>query len=102
MPDRYAASWAELCRRVLDGPATTSATLRRQVAVREGVPEPLRAYVDKLHDGAFAITDADVAALRQAGFDDDAVFELTASAAVGAASLRCARALALLDEGDDA
>lgn len=102
MHDRYAALWTELRRRVLEGPATTSPTLRQQLAARQDVPAPLREYVDKLHDGAFAVTDDDVEALRRAGFDDDALFELTASAAVGAASLRCARALALLDEVEDA
>ena len=47
---------------------------------------------------------ADVAALKSAGHDEETLFELTVAAAVGAASHRCARALAALEaceaEGD--
>jgi alkylhydroperoxidase family enzyme len=45
---------------------------------------------------AYRVTDADVAALRQAGHSDDSLFEITVAAAVGAALHRLDRGLAAL------
>jgi len=42
------------------------------------------------------VTDADVAGLAPAGYSEDAVFELTVAAAVGAALNRLERGLAAL------
>jgi hypothetical protein len=98
MSDPYAPLFADVRRAVLDAPATTSAELRNAAASRGLVPPPLAAYLDKVHDAAYDITDADVAALQAAGHDDDAIFELTVAAAIGAASRRAERVLAILEE----
>ena len=98
MSDPYAPLLADVRRAVLDAPATTSTELRNAAAARGEVPSPLAAYLDKVHDAAYVVTDADIAALQAAGHDDDAIFELTVAAAIGAASHRAARALAVLDE----
>lgn len=54
----------------------------------EAPPQELHAYLRKLARHAFKITDEDVDALREAGYDDDALWEITvvgsfASALVG-------------------
>jgi alkylhydroperoxidase family enzyme len=54
-------------------------------------------YVDLVRRHAYRITDGDVAALRGAGLGDDAIFELTAAAAMGAGMERLRAGLALLD-----
>lgn len=60
------------------------------------VPESARAFVDKVIRHAYRVTDGDVEALRAAGLSEDAIFELTTSAAVGAGRGRLERGLAAL------
>ena len=86
----------------------TDPVLRRRVAERaeapgtprtDGsgpLPPELEAYVDKVARCAYRITDEDVAALRSAGHSEDAIFEITVSAALGAGFVRMDRALAAL------
>jgi hypothetical protein len=54
----------------------------------ETLPDALAAWVDKVARQAWKITDEDVAALRAAGFDEDAIFEITIAAAAGAGLAR--------------
>ena len=57
----------------------------RQAAARgEPVPQELEAWVAKVRERAYTTTDADVAALRAAGYSEDQIFEATVAAAVGA------------------
>lgn len=67
----------------------------------QGVPESARAFVDKVIRHAYRVTDRDVEALRAAGLSEDAIFELTISAAVGAGRGRLERGLAAL-RGEEA
>jgi len=64
----------------------------------EDVPAELRTYLEKVRDHAYKVTDEDVEALKRAGYSEDAIFELTASAALGAALLRLERGLIALNE----
>ena len=48
------------------------------------LPDAARRYADKVRERAYTVTDADVAALRGAGLDTDAVFELTVATALAA------------------
>ena len=57
--------------------------MRRAAACGKAVPQPLEAWVAKVRDRAYATTDADVDALRQAGYSEDEIFEVTVAAAVG-------------------
>lgn len=50
---------------------------------RPALPE-LAAYLDKVRRHAYKVTDADVQALKDAGYSDDEIFEQTVSAAVAA------------------
>ena len=93
---RYAALTQRLVDAVLSTPGATPSELRRGVLERRTVPAPLASYVDKVALHAYTVTDADVAALAQAGHSEDAIFEITVSAAVGAALARLERGLAAL------
>jgi hypothetical protein len=52
------------------------------------LPDDLRPYVDKVARHAYKVTDADVDRLREGGYSEDAIFELTLAAALGAARAR--------------
>jgi alkylhydroperoxidase family enzyme len=71
-------------------------TVEQRRSAFEGTPsEPaLKALIDKMDDHAPQIDDADVAAVRAAGFSEDQVFEVVVAAAVGQASRRYESALA--------
>ena len=57
------------------------------------LPPDLRAYVEKVALHANKVTDADVNGLREGGYSEDAIFELTLAAALGAAQARLAAGL---------
>ena len=46
-------------------------------------PEAMRSYLEKVRTGAYAVTDADVEALKAAGLTEDEIFEQTVAVAVG-------------------
>ena len=60
--------------------------------------DELAPYLDKVTRHAYKVTDDDVARLRAAGYDEDAIFEATLAAALGAARLRLRNGLAALEE----
>src|SRR5262245_55176809 len=100
---RYEGHRRHLEGSVLQRPGHTSIELRRAIFERgkrpgEGpVPEELAHYVDAVARHAYKVTDADIAQLKQAGHSDDALFEITVVAAVGAAMHRLERGLAALE-----
>lgn len=69
-------------------------------AAREPAPLPreLETFVDKVALAAYKLTDDDFERLHAVGHDDDAIFELTLSAALGAALARLERGMAALHE----
>jgi len=91
---RYANFKQELVAAVLDSRGETPPELRRAALQHAPIPGPLAGYVDKVRRHAYQVTDADVAALQQAGHSDDNLFEVTVAAAVGAALYRLERGLA--------
>jgi alkylhydroperoxidase family enzyme len=106
--DHYAVLVHALRRAVLESDAHTDPSLRSAVEGRAAVlggrtdgapgevPATLQEYVDAVARCAWKVTDADVAALRRAGYSEDAIFEITVSAALGAAAGRLERAYAAL------
>jgi hypothetical protein len=60
------------------------------------LPEPLRGYVEKVARWAYKVTDEDIEALKRAGYDDPAIFELTHVAALGASMPALERLFGLL------
>jgi hypothetical protein len=99
---RYAAYTTRLADGVLTQPGHTPPDLRRAVLARAAgtgradMAPSLAAYVDKVARHAYQVTDEDFARLKQAGHSDDALFEVTVSAALGAALGRLERGLAAL------
>jgi len=89
-PEARAAVHARARRLVSDGPGSTHPP--------DGVQASLSPYVDAVLRHAYRITDQEVATLRKTQ-TDDAIFETTVNAAVGAGVARLERALALL-KGD--
>lgn len=115
----WGGRYAELVRRLRAAvlgsdtrPAATDESLRRgveaaaaavsgRVSQREGesagaVPPELSRFVQKVARRAYRVTPEDVQALREAGYSEDAVFEVTVSAAVGAGCGRLERGMAAL------
>ena len=65
------------------------------------VPTALEAYIRKVTLHADKVTDNDIEALKQAGYSEDELFEITISAAIGAARTRLNVGLAALSIEED-
>jgi alkylhydroperoxidase family enzyme len=92
--------WVEAMRSaVLGSQGTVEPAVREAASRNDGVPEVLRSYVDKVARHAYRVTDEDVDALKQAGYTEDQLFEITVSAAVGAGLHRLEAGLAALEAG---
>lgn len=72
------------------------ADLREAAQPHRPAPPELAAYLDKVRNEAYKVTDADVQALKDAGFSDDEIFEQTVAAAVAAGLHRLEQGLACL------
>lgn len=98
--DRYTEHLTRTTHAVLESPGTTPPAHRWAAFHRrmDELPEQLRAYVDKVARHAYRISDEDVEALKRAGYSEDAIFEITAAAALGAAVMRLERGLIVLHE----
>ena len=85
---------------VLDGKGVTASQLRWAAFHRriDELPAELRAYVQTVAANAWRVTDEDVDALKRAGHSEDAIFEVTTAAALGAAIMRMERGLIVLEE----
>jgi alkylhydroperoxidase family enzyme len=59
-------------------------------------PADFDRYLDKVRRKAYAVTDDDVQALKEAGYSEDVIFEQTVSAAVAAGLERLAAGLEVL------
>jgi len=70
--------------------------LRAAVGAVPPAPAELEAFLAKVRQRAYSLTDADVEALQAAGFSDDEIFEQTVAAAVGEGFRRLEAALAVL------
>ncbi|GAB4581742.1 MAG: hypothetical protein Fur0022_44920 [Anaerolineales bacterium] len=63
----------------------------------QSIPAELVNYVDKVTLHAYKVTDEDVQQLRKAGYSEDAIFEITLSASVGASLARLERGMQALE-----
>lgn len=111
--ERHMPLVRDLVRSILTTPGDTDPSLRRSVEARSAelggglgerpapgeIPEAIRAYIDKVALHAYKVTDRDIEELKKAGYSEDAIFELTLSAALGAGQSRLERALAVLQGG---
>ena len=98
--NRYDAYITRTTHSVLDSRGETPSELRWAAFHRrmDDLPPALRPYVEKVARHAYKVTDEDVEALKAAGYSEDAIFEVTASAALGAALTRLERGLITLHD----
>ena len=108
---RHAEIIQSLVDSLLNGRGDSDPELRRaveqQAAAHAGrlaengprLPQELSRYVDKVALHAFKITDDDIEALRESGHSEDAIFELTLCATLGAGIARLERAITAM-KGD--
>jgi hypothetical protein len=110
MRSLYPAKIRNAVDALLTQPAISPPPLRRAVeayaarlsgAAREAqvIPAELTDYVNKVTLHAYKVTDQDVQGLRQAGYSEDAIFEITLCASVGASLARLESGLKAL-KGD--
>jgi alkylhydroperoxidase family enzyme len=67
--------------------------LRAVVDATPPAPEAIAAYLTKVRERAFTVTDADVEALKTAGLTEDEIFEQTVSAAIAQGLRRLDKAM---------
>lgn len=114
MHTRYKAHSQHLVDGVLNSPGETDPALRRAIAEQsaqlslrspqpvEQIPPALVAYVKKVALYAYKTTEEDIEDLRKAGYSEDAIFEISLSAALGAGMTRLERGLAAMKGDTDA
>ena len=101
-PRRHAGKIQSLVDNVLHSRGDSDPELRRAVENQAAI------HAGRLQGGgprlrhAFKVTDADIEALRDTGYSEDAIFELTISAALGAGIARLDRAMAAMKGGANA
>ena len=97
MTTRHAQLVEALRRAVFDGDGAADPALRRSAGTGEGVPDPWQAYVAKVRDASYRITDGDMVALKASGCSEEEIFEVTVAAATGAALRRLELGLRAMD-----
>jgi len=78
----------KLAAAVLEGPGETAPDLRQRLAAGFEVPDDLAGYANKVRRHAYKVMEEDLQALRDAGYTENAIFEVTLSVALGAALTR--------------
>jgi alkylhydroperoxidase family enzyme len=109
---RYTELVERLRSAVLHGKGKTDPRLRQAIGARSAelgggpaapagaeIPADLRELVDKTALHAYRITDEEIAALLEAGYSQDEIYEIAISAAVGGGLARLDRGLAALEGG---
>jgi hypothetical protein len=82
---------------VLESPGTLEPEVRRAIAAGSP-PDALAGYLGKVERQAYTVRDDEVERLRAGGWSDDALFEATVSAALGAGLSRLEIGLAAISE----
>jgi alkylhydroperoxidase family enzyme len=114
MNNRHAAHVQRMVDAVLSSPGETDPALRRAIEARAAklggrpgaevveISAELMGYVTKVALHAYKTRDEDIETLRNAGYSEDAIFEITLSVAIGAGQARLERGLAALKGAPDA
>ena len=113
MTDAYPTNIKNLIQAVLTSPGEIDPSVRQAIQAHlvqlssppngrevEVAPE-IASYIEKIALHAYKITQADIDALKERGYSEDAIFEITLSAALGAGITRLEKGLAAL-KGDQA
>ena len=114
MHSRYTTYTQRLIDAIQSSPGETDPALRKAVKEHSSLislhasvpvdqmPAALNSYVKKVALHAYKVTEEDVERLRTAGYNEDAIFEITLSAALGAGMTRLESGLAALKGGTHA
>ena len=93
-------------------PGATSPALRKAIEARSAelnggkreasgtsaaIPEVVQTYVDKVAKDAYKVLDSDFEAMKEAGYSEDYIYEITLAATTGATLARLERGLELLE-----
>ena len=97
--DPFAERIRALTERALTEPGSLEASVRRAAAAGGALPPPLGGYAQKVRDHAYRVIDEDVAVLREAGYSEQQVYELTQAVTFGAGLVRLEAALAAHNRG---
>ena len=110
MTNQYPSDIQHLANAILTNSGDTESNLRYTVEARAAqlggrpttenmaeVPAELIRYIDKIAQYAYKVTDTDIDALCQVGYSEDAILEITLSAALSAGLSRLERGLAALE-----
>ncbi|HJU76016.1 MAG TPA: hypothetical protein VJ717_19895 [Gemmatimonadaceae bacterium] len=95
--DPHAQLRDRVLARVLSGDGETDPTLRAAAARGIDVSSDLQPLIEKIHRHAYKVSDEDLARLKPQ-YDDDYLFEIIVSAALGASHYRLSAGLRALDE----
>jgi len=93
---RHEAAIDRLRRAVLEGPGELPRHVREALVAGRPAPEPFTGYVEQVRRHAYRITDGEVEELV-AATSEEAVFEATVAAALGAGLDRLDAGLAALE-----
>src|SRR5262245_3072852 len=96
---RHAKQLAALLRAVLESPGATEPGVRQAIYRGARQDGPVGAYVEQVRGQSYRISDEDVQGLLESGMSQDAVFELTVAAALGAAGERLEAGMRAMREG---
>jgi alkylhydroperoxidase family enzyme len=115
MKSPFPAIMQRMAEALEKSPGATAQALRRRVLDRAlalasagaargggGIPAEIAGYAETIAMHAYRVTDADIAALKAAGYSEDAILEITYSAALGAglARMEAGRAALFPPKGD--
>ncbi|MEV6524323.1 hypothetical protein AB0M43_20415 [Longispora sp. NPDC051575] len=98
--DQHALEVMDLRYAVLESPGATDPAVRDAAHYDIRLPELWAAYVARVREESYQMTDLDVEDLLAAGCTEDAIFEMTLAAAVGAATQRLDAGLRAVREAD--
>ena len=96
---RHAKQMAALLHAVFESPGATEPGVRQAIYRGAAQDGPIGAYVEQIRTQSYRISDEDVQRLLESGLSQDAVFELTVVAALGAAAERLDAGMRAMREG---
>ncbi len=90
----------EICGAALEAPGQTEPGARLSAFDGGGTSHVAEGFLEKVRTRSFQITATDICTLRDGGISEDAIFELTVAAALGAATARFKARLAAVEAAD--
>ena len=96
--NNHADEVSVLLKTVLESPGETEPALRERILKCKDIPVPLNEFTAKVRNESYRITTADIKKLISAGCSEDAIFEVTIIAALGAAKRVLDAGLKALEE----